>query len=122
MIQQYTRLNVADNTGAKELSCIRVTGGRSQRKAVVGDIITCSTKKAIPRGVVKKKEVVIAVIVRQRAPIKRRDGSTIKFDDNAVVIINKDRTPRGSRVLGPIAREIREKGFTKIASLASEVL
>ncbi len=122
MIQQYSRLKVADNTGAKELSCIRVMGGRSQRQAVLGDIITCSVKKALPRGTAKKKEVVKAVIVRQVAPYQRNDGTTIRFDENAVVIINDDKTPRGTRITGPIAREIKEKGFAKIASLANEVL
>lgn len=122
MIQQYSRLKVADNTGAKELSCIRVLGGRSQRQAVLGDKITCSVKKAIPRGIVKKKEVVKAVIVRQVAPHQRKDGTMIRFDENAAVIINDDGTPRGTRIIGPIAREIKEKSFTKIASLASEVI
>lgn len=122
MIQQYSRLKVADNSGAKELSCIRVMGGRSQRKAIIGDTIICSVKKAVPRGIVKKKEVVTAIIVRQHAPLQRKDGSMIKFDDNAAVVINKDGTPRGSRVLGPIAREVKDKGFAKIASLAPEVI
>lgn len=122
MIQPYTRLVVADNTGAKEVSCFRIIGGRSLKKAVIGDTIICSVKKAIPRGTVKKKEVVKAVIVRQKSPTQRADGSIIKFDDNAVVIINPDGTPRGTRVLGPIAREIRDKGFVKIASLAQEVV
>jgi len=122
MIQPFSRLNVADNTGAREVMCIRVLGGRKQRQAVIGDIIVVSVKKATPRGTAKKKEVAKAVIVRQKAPFQRDDGSTIKFDDNAVVLINPDNTPRGTRVLGPIAKEIRNKGFMKIVSLAPEVI
>jgi len=122
MIQPYSRLNVADNTGAKEVMCIRVLGGRKQRSAVLGDTIVVSVKNAAPRGNAKKKEVAKAIIVRQKAPHQREDGTTIKFDDNAVVLINDDQTPRGTRVLGPIAREIRSKGFMKIVSLAPEVV
>lgn len=122
MIQQQTRLKVADNTGAKELMCIKVLGGSKRRYARVGDIITCSVKSAIPQGTVKKKEVVKAVVVRSRKDYRRKDGSTIKFDDNAAVIINKDGQPRGTRIFGPVARELREKGYMKIVSLAPEVL
>jgi len=122
MIQPYSRLQVADNTGAKEVMCIRVLGSRKQGCAVIGDIIVVSVKEAIPRGTAKKKEVARAVIVRQKAPLQREDGSTIRFDDNAVVLINEDKTPRGTRILGPIAREIRTKGFIKIVSLAPEVI
>lgn len=122
MIQPYSRLNVADNTGAKEVMCIRVLGGRKQRCAVLGDTIVISVKEATPRGTAKKKEVAKAVIARQKAPFQRDDGTTIRFDDNAVVLINADGTPRGTRILGPIARELRAKGFTKIISLAPEVV
>ena len=122
MIQPYSKLNVADNTGAKEIMCIRVSMGRKQRCAVIGDIIVASVKIATPRATAKKKEVVKAVIVRQKAPFKRKDGTTLRFDDNAVVLINPDNTPRGTRVMGPIAREIKQKGFSKIVSMAPEVV
>jgi len=122
MIQQQTRLKVADNTGAKEIMCIKVLGGSKRRYARVGDIITCSVKTAIPQGTVKKKEVVRAVVVRSRNGYIRKDGSTISFDDNAAVIIGKDGQPRGTRIFGPVARELREKGYMKIVSLAPEVL
>jgi large subunit ribosomal protein L14 len=122
MIQNQTRLKVADNTGAKELYCIKVLGGSRARYARVGDIATCSVKDARPGGVVKKKEVVKAVIVRQRKDIKRKDGTTIRFDENAAVIVDKDGNPRGTRIFGPVARELRDKGFMKIVSLAPEVL
>lgn len=122
MIQPYTRLNVADNTGAKKVMCIRVMEGRKQKKAVLGDIIKITVKEATPRAIAKKKEVGLAVIVRQKAPFKRADGTTIRFDDNAVVLINPDKTPRGTRVSGPVARELRTKGFMKIVSMAPEVI
>ncbi len=122
MIQQETRLKVGDNTGAKELLCIRVLGGTRRRYASVGDIIVCSVKDAAPGGVVKKGEVVRAVIVRTVRPIKRKDGSYIKFNENAAVVIKDDRSPRGTRIFGPIARELRDKDFMKIISLAPEVL
>lgn len=122
MIQNQTRLKVADNTGAKELYCIKVLGGSRARYGRVGDIITCSVKEARPGGVVKKKEVVKAVIVRQRKDIKRKDGTVIRFDENAAVIIDKDKNPRGTRIFGPVARELRDCGFMKIVSLAPEVL
>lgn len=122
MIQPFSRLNVADNTGAKSVMCIRVLGGRKQRAAALGDTIVASVKEALPRGVVKKKEVVKAVIVRQHQTFQRLDGSTIRFDDNAVVIIGDDGQPRGTRVLGPVAREVRTRGFQKIVSLAPEVV
>ncbi len=122
MIQQQTLLKVADNTGAKELMCIRVLGGTGRRYANIGDIIVCAVKKAMPGGVVKKGEVVKAVVVRSAKGIKRADGSYIKFDDNAAVIIREDKTPKGTRIFGPVARELREKDFLKILSLAPEVL
>ena len=122
MIQLYSRLKVADNSGARELLCIQVVGGTKRRYARIGDLITASVKSAIPNGQVKKKQVVKAVIVRQRQNFKRRDGSSIKFDDNAVVIINPDKNPKGTRILGPVARELRERGYKKIISLAPEVL
>jgi large subunit ribosomal protein L14 len=122
VIQPQTRLNVADNTGARELMCIRVMGGSNRRYAGVGDIIIGVVKDALPNMPVKKSEVVRAVIVRVRNHVKRLDGSTIRFDDNAAVIIQKDGNPRGTRVFGPIARELRDKNFTKILSLAPEVL
>ena len=122
MIQNQTRLKVADNTGAKELYCIKVLGGSRARYARVGDIVTCSVKDARPGGVAKKKEVVKAVIVRQKKDIRRKDGSTLRFDENAAVIIDKDGNPRGTRIFGPVARELRDKGFMKIISLAPEVL
>jgi large subunit ribosomal protein L14 len=122
MIQQQTRLTVADNTGARELMCIRVLGSSGRRYATVGDVIVAVVKDALPNMPVKKSEVVKAVVVRVRNNVKRTDGTTIRFDDNAAVIINKDGNPRGTRVFGPIARELRDKNYTKIMSLAPEVL
>ncbi len=122
MIQQESRLKVADNSGAKELGVIRVLGGTRARYARVGDIVTCSVKEATPNGNVKKKAIVRAVIVRTRQPIRRPDGSTIRFDENAAVLVNDDKMPKGTRVFGPIPRELRDKGFMKIISLAPEVL
>ena len=122
MIQQQTFLQVADNTGAKELMCIRVLGGTGRRYANIGDVIVCSVKKAIPGGNVKKGEVVKAVVVRSKRGVRRPDGSYIRFDENAADIIKEDKNPRGTRIFGPIARELREKDFTKILSLAPEVL
>ncbi len=122
MIQQQSLMKVADNTGAKELMCIRVLGGTGRRYGNIGDIVVCSVKKAIPGGMVKKGDVVKAVIVRSAHGIKRADGSYIKFDENAAVIIKEDKTPRGTRIFGPVARELREKDFLKILSLAPEVL
>ena len=122
MIQQQSLMKVADNTGAKELMCIRVLGGTGRRYGNIGDIVVCSVKKAIPGGMVKKGDVVKAVIVRSAKGIKRADGSYIKFDENAAVIIREDKTPRGTRIFGPVARELREKDFLKILSLAPEVL
>lgn len=122
MIQQETLLKVADNTGAKAVKCIKVLGGTKRRYACLGDIVIASVKSALPSGSVKKKEIIRGVIVRTKFPSKRHDGSTIRFDDNAVVIINKDSSPRGTRIFGPIARELREKRFLKIISQAQEVL
>jgi len=122
MIQQESRLRVADNTGAKELLCIRVLGGSSRRYAGIGDIIVCSVKDAIPGGQVKKGDVVKAVIVRTVKENRRNDGSYIRFDENAAVIIKDDNEPRGTRIFGPVARELRDKRFMKIISLAPEVL
>lgn len=122
MIQAQTRLTVADNTGARELMCIRVLGGSNRMYASVGDVIVGVVKDALPNMPVKKSEVVRAVIVRVRNHVRRPDGSTIRFDDNAAVIIQKDGNPKGTRVFGPIARELRDKNFTKIISLAPEVL
>ena len=122
MIQQQTYMKVADNTGAKELMCIRVLGGTGRRYANIGDVVVATVKKATPGGTVKKGEVVKAVIVRSVKGIKRADGSYIKFDDNAAVIIKEDKNPRGTRIFGPVARELREKDFLKILSLAPEVL
>ena len=122
MIQQETRLQVADNTGAKELLCIRVMGSSCKKYAGVGDVIIATVKQATPNMAVKKSEVVTAVVVRTKADIKRNDGSVIRFDDNAAVIINKDGNPRGTRVFGPVARELREKNYIKIVSLAPEVI
>ena len=122
MVQQQSYLKVADNTGAKELMCIRVLGGSGKRYANIGDVVVASVKKATPGGVVKKGEVVKAVIVRMRKNKRRPDGSYIKFDDNAAVIINDQKMPRGTRIFGPVARELREKDFMKIVSLAPEVL
>ena len=122
MIQMQTRLKVADNTGAKEVMCIKVIGGSKRRYASLGDIIVCSVKTAMPGGNAKKKEVIRAVIVRTKQDYSRKDGSTIKFDDNAVVLVDKNNQPRGTRIFGPVARELREKNFMKIVSLAPEVL
>ena len=122
MIQQQSLMKVADNTGAKELMCIRVLGGTGRRYANIGDVVVCSVKKAAPGGTAKKGEVVKAVIVRTKHDIKRNDGSVIRFDENAAVIINKDGNPRGTRVFGPVARELRDKGYMKIVSLAPEVI
>ena len=122
MIQQQSRLKVADNTGAKELMCIRCLGGSHRKFAGVGDVIVASVKSAIPNGVVKKGDVVKAVIVRTKQPIKRADGSYIRFDENAAVIIREDGNPKGTRIFGPIARELRDKEYMKILSLAPEVL
>jgi len=122
MIQQESRLRVADNTGAKELLCIRVLGGTKRRYAGIGDVIVCSVKDAIPGGQVKKGDVVKAVIVRTVKENRRPDGSYIKVDENAAVIIKDDLEPRGTRIFGPVARELRDKRFMKIISLASEVL
>ena len=122
MIQQQSLMKVADNTGAKELMCIRVLGGTGRRYGNIGDIVVCSVKKAIPGGMVKKGDVVKAVIVRSAHGMKRADGSYIKFDENAAVIIKEDNTPKGTRIFGPVARELREHDFTKIMSLAPEVL
>ena len=122
MIQQQTYLKVADNTGAKELMCIRVLGGTGRRYANIGDVVVASVKKAAPGGVVKKGDVVKAVVVRTVKGARRKDGSYIKFDENAAVIIKDDKTPRGTRIFGPVARELREKQFMRIVSLAPEVL
>ena len=122
MIQQQTYMKVADNTGAKELMCIRVLGGTGRRYANIGDVVVATVKKATPGGTVKKGEVVKAVIVRSVKGIKRADGSYIKFDDNAAVIIKEDKNPRGTRIFGPVSRELREKDYLKILSLAPEVL
>ena len=122
MIQQQTRLKVADNTGARELMCIRCLGGSYRKYAGVGDIIVASVKSATPGGVVKKGDVVKAVIVRSKKGLRRPDGSYIKFDENAAVIIKEDGTPKGTRIFGPVARELREKDYMKILSLAPEVL
>ena len=122
MIQQQTLMKVADNTGAKELMCIRVLGGTARRYANIGDIVVCAVKKATPGGVVKKGDVVKAVVVRSVKGLKRADGSYIKFDENAAVVIKEDKTPRGTRIFGPVARELREKDYLKILSLAPEVL
>ena len=122
MIQSESRLKVADNSGARELLCIRVLGGTRRRYANVGDTIVCSVKEATPGGVVKKGEVVRAVVVRTATGTRRIDGSYVKFDQNAAVIIKEDKTPIGTRIFGPVARELREKGFMRIISLAPEVL
>ncbi len=122
MIQQETRLKVADNSGAKELLTIRVLGGSKRKYANVGDIIVCAVKNATPGGVVKKGDVVKAVVVRTVHGIRRNDGTTVKFDDNAAVIIKADLNPVGTRIFGPVTRELRDKKFTKIVSLAPEVL
>lgn len=122
MIQAQTLLNVADNTGAKEVMCIKVLGGSKRRYAGIGDVVTVAVKKAAPKGVVKKKAIERAVIIRTKKELSRKDGSAIRFDDNAVVIVNKENEPKGTRVFGPAARELREKGFQKIISLAPDVL
>ncbi len=122
MIQQQTRLKVADNTGAKEIMCIRCLGGSYRKNSNIGDIIVASVKSATPGGVVKKGDVVKAVIVRSKNGLRRADGSYIKFDENAAVIIKEDGTPKGTRIFGPVARELREKDYMKILSLAPEVL
>ena len=122
MIQQESRLFVTDNSGAKEILCIRVLGGSGRRYAKVGDVITATVKDASQTGTVKKKQVVKAVVVRTRDKIKRKDGSTISFDDNAAVMLDDANLPRGTRVFGPVPRELREKGYMKIISLAPEVL
>ena len=122
MIQQESRLKVADNTGAKELLCIRVLGGSTRRYAAIGDIIVASVKDATPGGVVKKGDVVKAVVVRTVKEVRRKDGSYIRFDDNAAVIIDAQKQPKGTRIFGPVARELREKDYMRIISLAPEVL
>ena len=122
MIQQQSRLKVADNTGAKEIMCIRCLGGSYRKTANIGDVIVASVKSATPGGVVKKGDVVKAVIVRSKSGLRRADGSYIKFDENAAVIIKEDGTPKGTRIFGPVARELREKEYMKILSLAPEVL
>jgi large subunit ribosomal protein L14 len=122
MVQQQTRLKVADNTGAKEIMCIRVLGGSVRRYGNIGDVIVASVKNAAPGGVVKKGDIVKAVIVRTKKGVKRPDGSYIKFDDNAAVIINDAKQPRGTRIFGPVARELRENDYMRIVSLAPEVL
>ena len=122
MIQQQSMLNVADNSGAKKIMCIRVLGGTRRYSANIGDIIVASVKEATPGGVVKKSEVIRAVVVRTKSGVHRKDGSHIRFDDNAAVIINEAKNPRGTRIFGPVARELREKDFMKIVSLAPEVL
>ena len=122
MVQQQSILKVADNTGAKEIMCIRCLGGSYRKYAGVGDVIVASVKTAIPGGVVKKGDVVKAVVVRTKKPIRRADGSYIRFDENAAVIIREDKNPRGTRIFGPVARELRDKDYMKILSLAPEVL
>lgn len=122
MIQQESYLKVADNTGAKEIMCIRVLGGSRKRYARVGDVIVASVKKAVPGGVVKKGEVIRAVVVRTASAVRRKDGTYIRFDENAAVIIKEDKNPKGTRIFGPVARELREKEYLKILSLAPEVL
>ena len=122
MIQTYTRLKIADNTGAREIMCINVLGGTRKKYARVGDIIVASVKRAIPNSVTKKGEVVRAVIIRTAKPYRRPDGSYIRFDENAAVILTDKNNPRGTRIFGPVARELREKNYTKIISLAPEVL
>ena len=122
MIQQQTYLKVADNTGAKEIMCIRVLGGTGRRYANIGDVIVCSVKKAAPGGVVKKGDVVKAVVVRSAKGVRRADGQYLRFDENAAVIIKEDKNPTGTRIFGPVARELRDKDYTKILSLAPEVL
>jgi large subunit ribosomal protein L14 len=122
MIQEYTKLKVADNSGAKEVRCFKVLGGSKRRYATVGDIVVASVRSALPGGTVKKKQVVRAVVVRTRKEVRRKDGTYIRFDDNAAVLINPQNEPVGTRIFGPVARELREKKFMKIISLAPEVL
>ena len=122
MIQQETFLKVADNTGAKEIKCIRVLGGSSRKFGNIGDVIVASVRKSTPGGTVKKGEVVKAVIVRTKRGVRREDGSYVRFDENAAVIIKEDRNPKGTRIFGPVARELREKDYMKILSLAPEVI
>lgn len=122
MIQQESRLSIADNTGAKEIMCIRVLGGSFRRYANIGDVIVASVKSAAPGGVVKKGDVIKAVVVRSVKGLRREDGSYIRFDENAAVVIKDDKSPRGTRIFGPVARELREKDFMKIISLAPEVI
>jgi large subunit ribosomal protein L14 len=122
MIQMQTRLNVADNTGAKEVMCFKVLGGSKKRTAGLGDIIVCSVKTVIPGSDVKKKAIVKCVVVRTKKPTRRPDGSYVRFDSNAVVLIDNEKNPRGTRIFGAVARELREKNFMKIVSLASEVV
>jgi large subunit ribosomal protein L14 len=122
MIQMQTKLNVADNTGAKEVMCIKVLGGTHRRTAGLGDIVVCSVKSVIPGSDIKKKSVVRGVIVRCRKPTRRSDGSYVRFDNNAIVIIDGERNPRGTRIFGAVARELRDRNFMKIVSLASEVV
>jgi len=122
MIQEESNLVVADNSGARRLRCIRVLGGHGKRYASVGDLVVCSVKAALPQAAVKKGEVVRAVIVRTKKEVRRRDGSFIRFDENAAVVVNNNNDPRGTRIFGPVARELREKNFMKIVSLAPEVL
>ena len=122
MVQQESYLRVADNTGAKELKCIRVLGGSTRRYGNIGDVIVCSVRKAAPGGQVKKGDVVKAVIVRTRKGLRRADGSYVRFDENAAVIIKEDKTPKGTRIFGPVARELRDKDYMKSLSLAPEVL
>jgi len=122
MIQEYTRLKVADNTGAREIMCIKVLGGTRQRYAGVGDVIIASVKEAAPGGAVKKKDVVRAVVVRTAKEYGRPDGSYVRFDDNAAVILDAEQNPRGTRIFGPVGRELRDRGFMKIVSLSPEVV
>ena len=122
MLQQQSMMKVADNTGAEEMMCIRVLGGTGRRYARIGDVVVCAVKKATPGGVVKKGDVVKAVVVRTKQPLRRADGSYIRFDENAAVIIDNNKQPRGTRIFGPVARELRDRDFMKIISLAPEVL
>jgi large subunit ribosomal protein L14 len=122
MIQEFTQLTVADNSGAKRVMCFRVLGGSKKKYASIGDIIVCTVKEAIPGGTVKKSEVCKAVVVRTKSELRRKDGSLIRFSDNAAVIINEQKEPRGTRIFGPVARELRDRQFMKIISLAPEVI